>query len=163
MSLFVPKRWDAVVVAALSAIVVAAIGGSLTVVGPWYYSLKKPDWTPPDAAFGIVWTVIFALAALSAVIAWRRDPSPGRRKWMIALFAINGLLNILWSLIFFRLQRPDHAMVEVVALWLSVLALIVFLYRSSLLASLLLVPYLVWVGAAALLNYEVVRLNGPFV
>jgi tryptophan-rich sensory protein len=162
MSLFAPKRWDAVIVAALSAVVVAAIGGTLTVLGPWYYGLKKPDWTPPDAAFGIVWTVIFALAALSAVIAWRRDPSPGRRQWLIALFAVNGLLNILWSLIFFKLQRPDLAIVEVAALWLSILALIVFLWGSSRLASLLLVPYLVWVGAAAWLNYDVVRLNGPF-
>lgn len=162
MSLLAPRRWDAVIVAALSAVAVAAIGGTLTVLGPWYYALKKPDWTPPDAAFGIIWTIIFALAALSAVIAWRRDSSPDRRQWMIALFAINGLLNILWSLIFFKLQRPDLAIIEVAALWLSILALIAFLWRSSPLASLLLVPYLVWVGTAAWLNYDVVRLNGPF-
>jgi len=162
MSMLQPKRWDAVIVAALSAVCVAAIGGTLTRLGPWYYGLDKPDWTPPDAAFGMIWTAIFALAALAAVIAWRRDPSPGRRQWMIALFAINGLLNVLWSLIFFTLQRPDFAMVEVAGLWLSVLALIVFLYRSSPLASLLLVPYLVWVSTAAYLNYDIVRLNGPF-
>lgn len=162
MSLFAPKRWDAVIVAALSAITVAALGGTLTDVGPWYQTLQKPDWTPPDAAFGVIWTIIFALAALSAVIAWRREFSPARRQWMIGLFAVNGLLNVLWSLIFFKLQRPDLALVEVAALWLSILALIVFLYRSSPVASLLLIPYLGWVGVAALLNYAVVRLNGPF-
>ena len=106
--------------------------------------------------------MIFALTALSAVIAWRRDRNGVRRQWMIGLFALNGFLNILWSLLFFKLQRPDIALVEVAALWLSILALIVFLYRSAPLASLLLVPYLVWVSAAALLTYDVVRLNGPF-
>jgi tryptophan-rich sensory protein len=157
-----PRRWDAVIVAALAAIAVAAIGGTLTDLGPWYYALKQPAWKPPDAAFGIIWTVIFALTALAAVIAWRRDRNPARRQWMIGLFALNGFLNILWSLIFFKLQRPDIALIEVAALWLSILALIVFVYRSAPLASALLAPYLAWVSAAALLTYDVVRLNGPF-
>jgi tryptophan-rich sensory protein len=162
MKALAPRRWDAVIVAALAAIAVAAIGGTLTDLGPWYYALKQPAWKPPDAAFGIIWTVIFALTALAAVIAWRRDRNPARRQWMIGLFALNGFLNILWSLIFFKLQRPDIALIEVAALWLSILALIVFLYRSAPLASALLAPYLVWVSAAALLTYDVVRLNGPF-
>jgi len=162
MRLPAPRRWDAVVVAGLAAIAVAAIGGTLTDLGPWYYALKQPAWKPPDAAFGLIWTVIFALTALAAVIAWRRDRNHARRQWMIGLFALNGFLNISWSLIFFKLQRPDIALAEVGLLWLSILALIVFLYRSAPLASLLLVPYLVWVSAAALLTYDVVRLNGPF-
>ena len=161
MSLLAPRRWDAVVVAAVSAVAVAAIGGTLTDLGPWYFSLKQPAWKPPDAAFGLIWTTIFALAALAAVIAWRRDPHPGRRQWLIALFAINGFLNILWSLIFFRLHRPDIALVEVGALWLSILVLMIVLRRTPL-ASALLFPYLAWVSAAAVLNYDVVRLNGPF-
>lgn len=157
-----PRRWDAVIVAAVAAIGVATVGGTLTDLGPWYYTLKQPAWKPPDAAFGLIWTVIFALTALAAVIAWRRERNQARRQWMIGLFAMNGFLNIAWSLIFFKLQRPDLALVEVGALWLSILALIIFLYRSAPIASLLLVPYLVWVSAAALLTYDVVRLNGPF-
>ena len=162
MSLLAPRRWNAVVVAALAALALALIGGTLTDIGPWYLSLKEPSWKPPDAAFGLIWTVIFALAALAGVIAWRREPNAARRQWIIALFAVNGFLNVLWSLIFFRLHRPDLAMVEVGALWLSILVLIVFLFRGAPIASALLVPYLVWVSAAAVLNYEVVRLNGPF-
>lgn len=157
-----PRRSDAVLVAALAAIAVAATGGTLTELGPWYFSLKQPAWKPPDYAFGIIWTIIFALAALAAVTAWRRDRDQVRRQWIIGLFAINGFLNILWSLLFFKMQRPDLALFEVGALWLSILALVIFLYRSSPLASLLLLPYLAWVSAAALLNYDVVRLNGPF-
>ncbi len=81
---------------------------------------------------------------------------------MLGLFAANGFLNILWSLVFFKLHRPDFALVEVAALWLSILVLGVFLYRRAPLAGLLMVPYLVWVSIAAALNYQVVVLNGPF-
>jgi translocator protein len=157
-----PFRWDAVIIAAGAAIAVAAIGSTLTDLGPWYQSLKQPDWRPPDAAFGFIWTVVFALTALSGVLAWRGAKTASERQAIIGLFAINGFLNVLWSLIFFQLKRPDHALVEVVLLWLSIVALIVATWRASKLASLALVPYLIWVSIAAVLNYEVVRMNGPF-
>lgn len=77
------------------------------------------------------------------------------------LFALNGFLNVLWSLLFFRLKRPDWAMVEVVFLWASVLVLIVYLARFSR-ADRLLWPYLAWVTFAAALNWDIVQRNGPF-
>jgi tryptophan-rich sensory protein len=157
-----PRRWDAVIVAALAAIVLAAIGGTLTDLGPWYQSLREPAWKPPDAAFGPIWTTIFALAAAAGVLAWKQERTGRGRQWIVGLFAANGLFNILWSLIFFDLHRPDLALVEVGALWLSILALIVVLYRRSRLAGLLLVPYLAWVTVASVLNFDVVALNGPF-
>jgi len=156
-------RWRAVIVAAAAGIVVAATGMTLTDLGPWYQGLREPSWKPPDAAFGVIWTAIFALAAAAGVVAWRRARTSSGRQWILALFAINGFLNVLWSLIFFKLRRPDYAMVEVAFLWASILSLIIALYRRSALASGLLVPYLVWVSIAAALNYEVVALNGPFV
>jgi tryptophan-rich sensory protein len=151
-----------VIIAALAAIAVAAIGGTLTDLGPWYQGLREPAWKPPDAAFGPIWTAIFALAAASGVLAWRAEWTRAGRQRIVGLFAINGLLNVLWSLMFFDLRRPDLALVEVGALWLSILALIIMLSRRSALASVLLVPYLVWVSIASVLNYEVVALNGPF-
>jgi tryptophan-rich sensory protein len=155
-------RWEPVATAACAAIAIAAIGGTLTDLGPWYQSLREPSWKPPDAAFGLIWTVIFSLAAVSGVLAWRADRTVRGRQWIIGLFAVNGFFNVLWSLVFFKLRRPDFSLIEVGALWLSILALIVFLYRRSPVASLLLVPYLAWVSTAALLNYDVVVLNGPF-
>ena len=154
--------WEPVATAGCAAFAIAAIGGTLTELGPWYYGLKEPAWKPPDAAFGIIWTVIFSLAAAAGVLAWRADRTMRGRQWILGLFAANGFFNILWSLVFFKLHRPDYALVEVAALWLSILALILFLYRRSALAGLLMVPYLVWVSIAAALNYEVVVLNGPF-
>lgn len=155
-------RIRAVVVAAISATAVAAIGGTMTDLGPWYRSLNKPSWQPPDAAFGPVWTAIFACATASSVIAWRRARSAATREWIIGLFALNGFLNVLWSLLFFRLRRPDWALIEVAGLWVSILLLILFLLRLSRTASVLLAPYIVWVSIAAALNFAVVRLNPAF-
>jgi len=151
-----------VLVAAGAAILVAAVGATMTDIGPWYRGLAKPSWQPPDWLFGPAWTIIFSLAALSAVTAWRDAPDQASREWMVGLFAVNGVLNILWSALFFRLRRPDWALVEVVFLWLSVLALILLLRRYSRIAAWLLVPYLGWVAFAGVLNLAVVRLNPSF-
>jgi tryptophan-rich sensory protein len=148
--------------AAGAAIMIAAIGGTLTDLGPWYLSLAQPSWSPPDALFPIAWTLVLALWALAAVETWRGLATRREQETLIGLFALNGLLNIGWSLIFFRLQRPDWALVELGLLWLSILALILWCAPRSRLAAWLLLPYLLWVTVAGALNLAVVRLNGPF-
>lgn len=156
------RRLRPVLAAAGLALFVAALGGSLTDLGTWYQRLAKPSWKPPDLAFPVVWTVVFAGAAASGVIAWRRlSPGPPR-EWLLGLFALNGFLNVLWSLLFFRLHRPDWALVEVGALWASILGLMLYVGRKSPIAAWLLAPYLLWVTLAAALNAEIVRLNPPF-
>jgi tryptophan-rich sensory protein len=141
---------------------IATLGATMTDIGPWYQELNKPSWQPPDWLFGPAWTIIFALAAVAAVAAWRSAPTEADSEWIIILFAANGILNVLWSALFFHFHRPDWALMEVPFLWLSILIPIVVFWRYSKTASALLVPYLVWVTFAALLNYEVVRLNSPF-
>lgn len=151
-----------VLVAASAALFVAVLGGLMTDIGDWYLDLSQPAWKPPDWAFGPAWTLIFALAAYSGVEGWRAAPDQASREWLIGLFALNGFLNVLWSLLFFRLQRPDWALYEVGFLWLSVLLLMVVLRRYSRKASWLLLPYLIWIAFAAALNAATVSLNGPF-
>lgn len=162
MSATRPFPFRAVLVAALAAISVAVVGGTLTDTGPWYKALEKPYWTPPDLAFGAIWTVIFALAAISGATAWRATDQLSKREWVLGLFALNGFLNVLWSLLFFRLERPDLALLEVVPFWLSIGVLMGVLWPTSRTASLLLAPYLAWVSLASLLNYEIVHWNAPF-
>ena len=151
-----------VVVAAISALAVAMLGALMTDLGDWYYGLRQPPWKPPDWLFGPAWTLIFALTAAAGVTAWREMQGKAPREWLLVLFALNGFLNVLWSLLFFRLQRPDWAQFEVAFLWLSIVVLIVFVGRHSRLAAALLLPYLAWVSFAAVLNGAVVRLNAPF-
>lgn len=158
----VTERSRAIMLAALAAMLVAAAGALITDLGPWYYGLEEPSWKPPDWLFGPAWTVIFALAALSGYLSWSRSPrySPNHAR-VLALFAFNGLLNMAWSVLFFRLHRLDWAFLEVVLLWLSVAGLMYFTARNSRLASLLLSPYLLWVSFAGCLNFVLLRLNGP--
>lgn len=151
-----------IVVAALSALVLAGAGGLATEIGPWYRALRKPTWQPPDWAFGPAWTLILGMAAWSGALAWEAAPDAAGRFEVVALFAANGLFHFLWSPLFFRLKRPDWALFEVAFLWLSCLALIIGLARFSTAASLLIVPYLLWVSFASWLNLAIVRLNAPF-
>ena len=150
-----------IIIAGLLAVLVAFLGATITDIGPWYRSLIQPRWAPPEAAYGIAWTVIYALTALGGVKGWLAMQW-SEREWLLGLFALNGFLNILWSLLFFRFHRPDWAMIEVVGLWVSVLALVIFIWRRSIPGAALLVPYLVWVTFAGYLNMTIVRLNGPF-
>ena len=149
-------------VAALAALLIAGIGGTLTDLGPWYRSLEQPAWAPPDAAFPVAWTLVLALWALAAVETWRNLVTRSSQETLIGLFALTGLLNIGWSLLFFRLQRPDWALIELVALWLSLVILTIWCRRHSRLAPWLLLPYVLWVTLAGFLTLAVVQLNGPF-
>jgi tryptophan-rich sensory protein len=155
------RRSKPVAVAAAAAVAVAVLGAISTDLGDWYYQLRQPAWKPPDWAFGPAWTVIFSLTAVAGVWAWRDAPGRAAREWLLALFALNGFLNVLWSLLYFRLRRPDWALVEVVFLWLSVALLIGALGRYSRRAAWMLVPYLVWVAYAGALNGATVSLNAP--
>jgi tryptophan-rich sensory protein len=155
-------EWGPIVVAAVAACVVAAAGGLATEIGPWYRALRKPSWQPPDWAFAPAWTLIFTLTAWAGVLAWRHAPDDAVRGTVIAVFAANGVLNMVWSFLFFRAHRPDWALAEVAALWLSIVALIATLAGLSTLGAMLLVPYLLWVSFAAFLNLTIVRLNRPF-
>jgi tryptophan-rich sensory protein len=139
-------------------VLVALIGGLATVLGPWYDALKKPAWQPPDWLFGPAWTLIFLLAAYAAIDSYTQAP-PTARTAIITVFAINAVLNILWSVLFFKLQSPMFALYEVVLLWLSIVSIMVVIYPYSLSGTLALVPYLAWVGFAAFLNYTIVTLN----
>lgn len=156
------NEWLPLLVAGTAALVVAAMGGFATEIGPWYRALRKPSFQPPDWAFGPAWTVIFGLAAVAGARAWEAAPDAATRTLVVVLFAVNGVLNVAWSLLFFRLRRPDWALIEVAALWLSILVLIVALWPFAPHGAQLLIPYLVWVSFAAVLNWATARLNRPF-
>ncbi|QZH75644.1 MAG: tryptophan-rich sensory protein [Erythrobacter sp.] len=151
-----------VIFAVAWAVILGLGGGLLTKIGQWYRDLAKPSWQPPDWLFGPAWTLILGLAAWAFVLSWDAAEAAGETSFLIALYLVNGVLHFLWSPMFFTLKRPDWALVEVPFLWLSILALTIFLREYSVLASWLIVPYLVWVSFATLLNWKIVQLNKPF-
>ncbi|MBP8235079.1 MAG: tryptophan-rich sensory protein [Rhizorhabdus sp.] len=154
--------WTPIIVAGGGALFLGVLGGLMTPIGPWYRSLAKPSLQPPDWLFGPAWTIILGLAAWSAVTAWNAAPDQAARTDVVILFATNALFHALWSPLFFRARRPDWALIEVIFLWSSLVALVIGLWPISPFASLLILPYLLWVSFASWLNYAIVRLNGPF-
>ncbi len=151
-----------IIIAGSLALITAAVGGTITHLDAWYYALQQPAWAPPDYMFGVIWTAIFAMIAVSGFLVWQKAPSRRDIEISLGLYAFNGFLNLLWSFMFFRMERPDWAFYELIALWLSILALILFIRRFSVAAAVLLVPYIIWVTIAGVLNFQVVQLNGPF-
>ena len=119
----------------------------------WYDSVK-PLITPPNFIFPIVWNIIFFLIAVSLYLAWTSAKNKSAKKKSIAIvFGINLLLNFLWSVIFFGFQNSSLAFFELIALWLTIAAMIFTAYRINKLSSYLLIPYLLWVLFAGILNY----------
>ncbi|OYY91459.1 MAG: TspO protein [Sphingomonas sp. 28-66-16] len=151
-----------VIVAIGVAVFLGAAGGLMTPIGPWYRNLKKPSLQPPNWLFGPAWTIILGLAAWSAITAWYAADTPAEHTRVLGLFATNAVCHFLWSPLFFRARRPDWALIEVVFLWVSLALLVVLLWPISNFASLLIVPYLLWVSFAAWLNSAIVKLNRPF-
>jgi translocator protein len=139
----------------------AAYVGSLATmpqIDTWYATLTKPSFNPPDWIFGPVWSVLFLLMAISAWRIWQRnDWSIARRPLLI--FAGQLLLNMLWSWLFFHYHAMLAALIEIVLLWLAILAMIVSFYRMDKFAGLLQLPYLAWVSFATVLNASLWWLN----
>ncbi|MGB7372857.1 TspO/MBR family protein [Pontixanthobacter sp.] len=144
------------------ALILAGGGGLLTTIDDWYHDLKKPSWQPPNWLFGPAWTIILGLAAWAFVLAWRGTATDADRVLLLALYSANFVFHFLWSPLFFKLQRPDWALIEVPFLWGSVLALFLLLGQWSAPAMWMITPYLAWVSFAAVLNWKIVRLNRPF-
>ena len=138
-----------------------ALGGFATSrsLETWYPTLIKPSWNPPDAVFAPVWTTLYLLMGVAGWLIWRAPARPSRRRALI-LFAVQLLLNSLWSMLFFGLRSPGLALVEIVLLWLAILATMVSARDVSRAAAWLLAPYLAWVSFATVLNASIWRLNG---
>jgi translocator protein len=145
-----------------AAIALAAGGGLLTDIGDWYRDLRKPKLQPPNWLFGPAWTIILGCWAYSAALAWVAAPDTVTQTKVVLVFGFNALLHFLWSPLFFKLRRPDWALIEIVPFWFSIVALILVVAPLSARAAWLLAPYLAWVSFAAWLNWQIVRLNRPF-
>ena len=136
----------------------AATPGILCRPGIWYRDLVKPSWRPPNWLFGPVWLVLYVSIAVSGWLVWRQVGFSAATLAFV-VFGAQLILNGFWSVIFFGLHRPDLAFLEIVGLWLSIVATIAVFHPIEPLAAYLLVPYACWVGFAVVLNYCIWRLN----
>jgi tryptophan-rich sensory protein len=128
-------------------------------VSTWYPTLIKPFFAPPGSVIATVWIVLFTLMGVSLFLVWRDGKNDADGKIALGIFALQLVVNVLWSWAFFGLQSPAAGIVVIVVLWLLILQCIARFWPISRNAALLLVPYILWVSFAAFLNYTVWRLN----
>lgn len=127
-------------------------------VKTWYPTIKKPSWNPPNWLFAPVWTLLYISMAVSAWMVWEKAPGAPSRGPMLA-FAMQLLLNVAWSAIFFGLRNIALAFKEILVLWASIALTIACFWAVNPLAGMLLIPYFIWVTFAAFLNYTIYRMN----
>lgn len=121
----------------------------------WYAALNKPGFNPPNGIFGPVWTILFALMGVALYLVWSKK----NNKKSLTLFSIQLVLNVLWSFIFFGWHQPGWAFIEIIILWIAILATIIEFHKLSKTAAWLMVPYLAWVTFATVLTFAVWQLN----
>jgi benzodiazapine receptor len=125
----------------------------------WYASLKKPVFNPPNWIFGPVWITLFVLMGISLFLFWREGTSTPHLKAGLPIFALQLALNVLWSVVFFGLKSPLGGLIVIAALWIAILATIIQFSKVSEIASMLLIPYIMWVSFAAILNFMLYHMN----
>ncbi len=139
--------------------VVAGLGAVASVnAGEFYGELTKPSWAPPGWLFGPVWTLLFIMMAFSAWLVWRPLGYDGAQL-ALSIYLLQMVFNALWSWLFFNLHSGMWALIDITILWICLVFIIFLFWKISILAALLMVPYLFWVSFAAILNYSIWKLN----
>ncbi|MDD5340776.1 MAG: tryptophan-rich sensory protein [Candidatus ainarchaeum sp.] len=146
------------IIACLAAGAIGALATYPAIPG-WYASLNKPAFSPPNWVFGPVWTALYVLMGIAAYIVYSAGMKKPAVHDALVIFGVQLGLNLLWSLLFFGLQSPLYGLVCIVALWAAIAVTIIRFYAISRTAGLLLVPYILWVSFASLLNFYVWALN----
>ncbi len=154
-------NWIVGIVSVLIAQAAGGIGAIFTSakIPTWYATVVKPSWQPPNWLFGPVWTTLFTLMGIAAAIVWiQRGQSPIAQKALVA-YGVQLILNVLWSYLFFGMQSPGLAFIEIVFLLIAIVGTMVLFWRVSPAAGWLMMPYLIWVLFASFLNFTIWRLN----
>jgi benzodiazapine receptor len=139
---------------------VAVLGGWATFqsVQTWYLTINKPSFNPPSWLFGPVWSVLYTLMAIAFWLVWKTKDMPSK-TFAMQLFLIQLALNLLWSFLFFYFKTPFWAFLEIILMWTTILFTIIYFYKINPWSAYILIPYLLWVGFATILNGSIWILN----
>jgi len=139
-------------------LLIGGAGGFVTAkaIPGWYSELRKPSWNPPNWIFGPVWTLLYLMMGTASWLVWREV---GFRENWVAFYGAQLFLNAIWSWVFFGWRRLNFALVNIILLWLAIVACTVVFWRISVIAGAMLIPYLLWVSFASALNYRIWALN----
>ncbi len=132
---------------------------TLSAIPTWYSTLNKPAFSPPNWVFGPAWTTLYFLMGVSAYLIWQKGPKKKQVKEALAYFLAQLFFNFIWSILFFGLRSPILGLIDILILWVLIVMTIIKFYRLSKPAAYLLIPYLLWVSFATILNISIVLLN----
>jgi len=154
------KKEIKLLISILISFLAGAIGSIFTFssIPTWYATLNKPSFNPPNFLFGPVWTVLYIVMGISLFLIWNSEKKENK-KTAITIFGIQLFLNALWSIVFFGLKNPLAALFVIAALYIFIILNIIKFYKINKTAGLILIPYLLWVSFASILNYFVMILN----
>lgn len=138
-----------------------AIGSAFTTTGldSWYQTIVKPSFNPPNWIFGPVWSTLYLLMGIALYLLWQKGLQDKFIKNSFILFLIHLAVNSLWSIVFFGLQNPGLAFLVIIILWFMILTLIIRFYKIDKRSAWLLVPYILWVSFASVLNFSIWQIN----
>jgi tryptophan-rich sensory protein len=161
MKSFNVREIPKLIISILIIFLAGAVGtvSTLPEITTWYAALAKPSWTPPNWAFGPVWSTLYVLMGIALFLVWREGLERKEVKVAISIFAVQLAINVMWSLVFFGGHNIFGGLVLILILWIAILINIIVFYRISKAAGLILIPYLIWVSIATYLNYSVFILN----
>lgn len=145
-------NWKVLIFSLIIVYSIAFIGSLFTSIDNDWYESVRPTITPPSFVFPIVWNILFFLIALSLYLAWINSKNKDKKK-IILVFGINLILNALWSFLYFKMQNPLYAFVDLILIWISIIAMIFVTYKIKKSSAYLLIPYLLWVSFAGILNW----------
>ncbi|OGS25025.1 MAG: TspO protein [Elusimicrobia bacterium RIFOXYB2_FULL_48_7] len=149
----------------IASIIVCQLAGiigayfTMPAIRTWYVTLNKPSFNPPNWIFGPVWTALYLLMGIALFLVWKKYDGSKGVKAALSVFFIQLFLNTTWSILFFGMRNPLAGLVEIAALWIAILLTILSFYKISKTAAVLLLPYILWVSFAAILNFYLWRLN----
>ena len=149
------------VVAIALPLMVGGVSGFVTARGgqEWYPTLAKPPFNPPSWVFGPVWTLLYLMMGVAALLVWQKGWELDAVRAALLVFAVQLVLNGIWSVLFFGMRSPGLALVEILLLWVAIAATVALFWRVTPVAGMLLLPYLAWVSFAAVLNGSIWFLN----
>ncbi len=153
------------IIGALIAIVISSVAGAIgslatmPSIPTWYAGLRKPWFNPPNWIFGPAWTILYIMMGIAAYLVWEKGWDKAEVRGALIIFAVQLILNALWSILFFGLHSPLYGLVGIILLWIAILITIIRFFVLSAAAGWLMIPYLLWVTFAALLNLSIMLLN----
>ncbi len=148
-----------ILICSTACLLLGSLSGIATgeAVNGWYAQINKPSWNPPNWLFGPVWTLLYLLMGAAFALVWNGQ---GKSKRMaLSLFILQFVLNLLWSFLFFKMARMDWALIEILLLLVFITLTISAFSKINRTAAILMIPYLLWVGFASLLNASLYFLN----